>query len=139
MGESVSKSIMKVKSFYEPVFEATVLFITDSTPAEIETYLKKKKNTTVIDGFDSTAGSVTFLDETDKQGRKTREYMVIVEDKKGFYTLLHETHHLATHIMHDRMIEIRQENDEVAAYIQNYWFRTLWRFMTDKKVTYKHI
>ena len=130
---------MKVKSFYDRVFETTVLFMTDSTPNEIEKWLKRNRNATEVSGYETTAGSVTLLDETDKKGRTTREYLVIVEDKKGFYTLLHETHHLATHIMNDRMIPIRQDNDEVAAYIQNYWFRTLWRFMNDIKVSYKHV
>ncbi len=126
---------MKVKSFYEPVFETTVLFMTDCTPSEMKAYLKKKKYSIDVEDYSDLAGSVTFLDEEDKKGRKTREYLVVVEDKKAFYTLLHETHHLATHIAHDRLIPIRQENDEITAYIQNYWFRTLWRFMNNKKVT----
>lgn len=123
---------MKVKEFYEPVFEVSVLFMTDTSPEQIDKWLKKHRKVRETEGYDTTAGSVSFLDDVDKQGRKSREYLVIVEDKKGFYTLLHETHHLANHIMHDHMIPIRQENDEVAAYIQNYWFRTLWRFMNNR-------
>lgn len=128
---------MKVKSFYDPVFRVNVLFMTDSTPSEIDKWLKRNRNACSTEGYDTTAGSVSFLDEETKKGGKTREYLVIVEDKKGFYTLLHETNHLATHILHDRMIPIQQDNDEVRAYIQEYWFRTLWRFMNNKQVTLK--
>lgn len=130
---------MRVKVFYEPVFEATVLFMTATSPATIEKWLlKHRKGINKIEGYDTLSGSVTLLDEIDKEGRKSREYIVIVEDKKDFYTLLHETNHLTTHIMVDRMIPPTQENDEVRAYIQNYWFRTLWRFMNNKKVKLKH-
>lgn len=128
---------MKVKTFYEPVFETTVVFMTDCVPGDVEKYIKRKKYDPQEGSWDSLAGSVTFLDHTDSKGRKTREYLVTVDNKKAFYTLLHETHHLATHILNDRMIPIRQENDEVSAYIQNYWFRTLWRFMNNKKVILK--
>jgi hypothetical protein len=127
---------MRVKEFYEPMFEATVIFMTETTPMEIDKYLKRRGY--IPQGYEEVAGSVTLLDKTDKQGRKTREYLVVVEDKKAFYTLLHETHHLASHIMNDRMIPIGRENDEVASYIQNYWFRTLWRFMNNKVVVLKN-
>lgn len=126
------------KLFYEPVFETTVLFITDSLPCEIDDYLKKHKYATQTAGYDTTSGSVTFLDETDGKGRRTREYMVVVEDRKSFYTLLHETHHLANHILNDRGIGINNENDEISSYVQTYWFKTLWRFMNNKKVTLKN-
>lgn len=128
---------MKAKSFYDPVFRVNVLFMTDTTPSEIDKWLKRNRNASSTEGYDTTAGSVSFLDEETKKGGKTREYLVIVEDKKAFYTLLHETNHLTTHILHDRMIPIQQDNDEVRAYIQEYWFRTLWRFMNNKKVTLK--
>lgn len=128
---------MKVKKFYEPVFETSVLFMTDCFPADIDKWLKRNRNVILSAGYDTLAGSVTFIDEVDGKGRKTREYMVVVEDNKAFYVLLHETHHLTTHIMHDRQIPIRQDNDEIAAYIQNYWFRTLWRFMNKKVVVLK--
>jgi len=130
---------MKVKSFYDRVFETTVLFMMKTTPKEIDAYLIRHGYAEGTSGYGETKGSVTFLDQTDSKGRITREYLLIVEDKKDFYCLLHETHHLATHIMHDRGIPIRQDNDEVAAYIQNYWFRTLWRFMNNIKVTERHI
>lgn len=125
---------MKAESFYEPVFRTTVLFMTDCIPEEIKTYLKDKHYSIDTDDYSSLAGSVTFLDDVDKKGRKSREYLVVVESKKDFYCLLHESHHLSTHIANDRMIPIKAENDEVLAYIQEYWFRTLWRFMNNKKV-----
>lgn len=125
---------MKVEEFYEPVFEVSVLFLTDTTPDEVDVWMKKNRDGTVLGNLEKNSGSIYLLDNTDKKGRVSREYVVIVEDKKGFYTLIHETHHLASHIMEDRLIPIRQENDEVSAYIQNYWFRTLWRFMNNKEV-----
>lgn len=128
---------MKVKSFYEPIFRVDVLFMTETIPEEIDKYLKKHRRAQETVGYGTTAGSVTLLDEINNKGHKTREYLVIVEDKKAFYTLLHETHHLATHILHDRLIPVTQDNDEVAAYIQEYWFRTLWRFMNNKVVRLK--
>lgn len=130
---------MKVKTLYEPIFGVDVTFATECSSSELEKWLKKKRRTSFAEdsNYDSLAGSVTFLDEVDKKGRKTREYLVVVEGKKDFYTLLHECHHLATHIMIDRMIPVNENNDEVAAYLQTYWFKQLWRFMNNRKVVYK--
>lgn len=128
---------MKVKTFYEPVFEATVIFMTDCLPTEADKWVKRNRNCNLETGYDRLAGSVTFIDNEDNKGGKTREYLVIVESKKAFYVLLHETNHLTTHILEDRQIPINKENDEVRAYVQNYWFRTLWRFMNNKQVVLK--
>lgn len=127
---------MKIKKFYEPIMTADVIFITDSTPVAIEKWMKRKYNR-IAEGYDSLAGSVTLLDETDKKGRRTREYLIIVEGKKDFYTLLHETVHLTQHILRDRMISVREDNDEVFAHYQTYWFKQLWRFMNNKEVVLK--
>lgn len=124
---------MRVKKLYEPIFRTDVIFITESDPKQVHDYLKKigyhDKSF-----YDSTSGSVTLLDKTDHLGRQTREYLVIVEGKKDFYTLLHETIHLVHHILSDRMIPVNEKNTEIIAYLSEYWFRTLWRFMGRKIV-----
>lgn len=125
---------MRVKRFYEPMFRTDVIFIVDSNPIEIEKYCKEKLHFRSAEGYDKLAGSLTILDEKDKLGRLTRSYLIIVEDSKNFYTLLHETHHLAADIMETLQMPIRRDNDEIAAYLHEYWFRTLWRFMNNKVV-----
>lgn len=122
---------MKIKKFFEPVLESTVWFATDTTPEQLKNYIQKRTGK-IAEGYDSLNGSVTVLDITEKNGGVYREYLVNVEKKKDFYTLLHETVHLVGQILDDRMIPIRKENDEIFAYYQTYWFKTLWRFMNKK-------
>lgn len=128
---------MRAKKFYEPLYEADVLFLTETTPNEIKEYLKKHKYSGEGEGFDTTMGSVSTMDMVDKDGRKIRNYMIIVEKKKDFYTLLHECLHLATHILNDRLVPITADNGEALAYYQTFWFKKLWRYVNNKEVVYR--
>lgn len=128
---------MKKKYFYEPIFQTTVLFMTETKPEQIKEYLKKKKYEQNLeeDFYDKTAGSVTVLEDIDKKGVKTILYLLVCEDKKGFYTLIHETHHLATRIMENVGVPVNEHNDEIAAYLQTYYFKLFWRYMNNLVVT----
>lgn len=123
---------MKVKKFYEPILKVTVYFITDSIPSEVKNFINKRSDKRASNDFDMLEGSITLLDKTDSRGRKFRDYLINVEDKNDFYVLLHESVHLVGWILEDRNISVKKENDEIFAYYQEYWFKTLWRFMNKK-------
>ncbi len=128
---------MKTKHFYEPIFRIDVQFITDSTTEEIDVWITKNRKGTHLDGVTYTDGAIYTLEKTEKNGNTFKEYLVFVKEKDDIYVLIHETHHLASLIMRDCLIPISKENDEVAAYLQEYWLRTLWRFMNNKVVSLK--
>lgn len=53
-----------------------------------------------------------------------RRYHVHLDDNRDFYALVHECHHLVYRILRDRNIEA---SDELLAYYQSYWVKTIWR------------
>ena len=61
------------------------------------------------------------------KGLTLRRYRVHICNPKDFYGLLHETVHLVCKIMTDRNIPFNSDNQEVIAYLQEHWFKLLWR------------
>jgi hypothetical protein len=57
----------------------------------------------------------------------TVRYVVSMENRDDFYSLLHECVHLVKHIFADRQIPFDARNDEAIAYYQTWWFKKLWR------------
>lgn len=115
---------MKVKNIYEPSLMVDVTFLWDGSFLELSEWFKKKHAETK-DDFHILSGAVT--DYTDENGAK--HYIVWVEEKRDFYTLLHESVHLVKRIMVHRDIPFNDKNDELIAYYLTFWFRKLWRAM----------
>ena len=67
-------------------------------------------------GFDA------YTDTEVKDG--VRRYHVHLDDSRDFYTLVHECCHLVHRIFRDRDMEL---SEEVLAYYQTYWVKTIWR------------
>ena len=124
---------MKVKKFYEPVFKVTLLFIVGCSVNELKKYSDKKK--IIIHEIEKMAGFTCILEPIEtksKDGGIFTEHIMWIENKKNFYDLLHESLHLVGQIFNERGIPIRKENDEMMAIYQEWWFKTLWRFMNKK-------
>ena len=100
---------MKKIKFYDKVFDA-----------EVEVFLDKTEDR-------KHSGETMNVDRINKDGSVYKEYRVCLEDKKDFYTLLHETVHLVEKIFTDRGIPFTSENSEIIAYYQTYWFKQIWR------------
>lgn len=119
---------MKVIKLYEPVFTADVTFIYGGSVDDLTNWYKKKK--IVSDQDPKLLGYVELVDYTKKDKTIERSYIIRIEEN-DFYTLSHECIHLVRHILDDRGIPFRPENDEVVAYYHTYWLKRLWR-LTNK-------
>lgn len=121
---------MKAHRLEEPVFLADVWFLYGGTVEEVKNWYKKKKITSDFDP--KLQGYVELLDFTKDDGTVERSYILRIEEN-DFYTLSHECLHLVRHILTDRGVPFRPENDEVIAYYQGYWLKRLWRLTNKKK------
>ncbi len=122
---------MIVKKIHEPILFVDVLFLTDCKPKEVEEYAVKNNINGLPDCY-HLQGFVDTMERKLKGGEKEISYIVWIENKNGFYTLIHEIVHLITRIFTDRSIPISKGNDEIFAYYQNWWFKKLWRIMNQK-------
>ena len=125
----MTKQTLRARRIYESVFLADVWFLYGGGIAELKEWYAKKKITSDCDP--KLQGYVEPLDYTKKDGTVERSYIIRVEEN-DFYTLAHECVHLVRHILDDRGIPIRADNDEVFAYYHGYWLKKLWR-LTNKK------
>lgn len=71
-------------------------------------------------------------EKKDKKGNLILRHVMILENRKDFYTLMHECLHLVKGIFVDRGIPFSAENDEAVAYYQEYWFKRIWREISKK-------
>lgn len=104
----------KIIKLYEKVFNA-----------EVEVILEKPNDKKL-------SGETMEIDKVNKDGTIYRRYRICLENKKDFYTLLHETVHLVEKIFSDRGIPFTSENSEIIAYYQTYWFKQIWRKINEK-------
>ena len=125
------KKKINVTRIYEPIFQAEVAFVHGTSAAELKA-LFKNKNIADDEFYDNMDGSISLIDTQEKDGGKTREYLLWIRQKRDFYALMHETLHLVRHILADRGIPFDSNNDEVIAYYHTFWFRKLWRTMNKK-------
>jgi len=101
---------MKKKyKFYDKIYFATVI-------VKVGEPLDKLRN-----------AGMTTLDIDNKKGGTKRYYLINLDNKKDFYSLMHECLHLVRRIFDDRGVEFRAENDEAIAYYFMYWFKQIWR------------
>ena len=126
------KKKVNVAKIYEPIFQAEVRFVWGASAAELKALFKKTKTIVNDQFYDTMDGSVSLIDTEEKDGGKTRDYLVWIRGKKDFYSLMHETLHLVQHILTDRNIPFNAENDETIAYYHTFWFRKLWRVINKK-------
>ncbi len=77
------------------------------------------------------AAHVEIQEKKNSKGVEVR-YVVRIENKENFYTLLHDCLHLVRHIFVDRGIPFDDTNHELIAYYQTYWFKRLWRAVNKK-------
>ncbi len=94
------------KKFYEPIYFANVILDVSKMDGRLDACV-----------------------ETVEDKEKKVHYIVHVEDKKDFYSLMHECLHLVKRVFTDRGIPFDDKNDEAIAYYFTYWFKTLWRAM----------
>ena len=102
--------------FYEPVFQA-----------EIEVTIGKKNSDDKFDAY------VEDVDVKDKSGVWIAHYHLHLDNRKDFYSLIHETLHLVEHIFDGRELPFNKKTDEFIAYYQTFLFRTIWRKINEKK------
>jgi len=84
------------------------------------------------------------LELTDKHRGKTAEiadkgsllpggFLVWVDSRQNYYTMVHETLHLARIIMEYHGVPFNAENDEFIATYQTYWVKKFWHTMSKGK------
>lgn len=99
---------MKKFKFYDPMYFANV-------EIHLGVPLDEHRN-----------GGLTVFDKVEKKGT-FRYYLINLENKKDFYSLMHECIHLVKAVFTDRGIPFTSENDESIAYYHSYWFKRIWR------------
>ena len=93
-----------MRSFYDKLYLATV---------ELKIQRGKDHFSCYVESIECDDGSI--------------KYVVSMDNKEDFYSLLHECLHLVKQIFLDRHIPFTAENDEAIAYYQEWWFKKLWR------------
>lgn len=116
-----------IKKLVCNIYQADVWLIVGRD--DLEKFYKRKKITGETMSADRLQGFVQSIDITDKPGIVFRDYVIYLEDKRNFYTLLHESTHLVNHILRDRNAYYDWHNDETFAYYQTYWFKRIWRII----------
>lgn len=110
------KKLKKKYTFYDDVFSAKVIV-----------------NIGHNDMLDTKFRGNICLSDITEDNKTTREYIMNLEDRNAFYTLLHESLHLVKNIFQDRGMIFNAANDESIAYYQEYWFKKIWRAINYEK------
>lgn len=116
----ISKGILK-----EPLFRTKVWFIAGCDAKEAIETIKKSGYTVKDDWFEDAIG-ITIKARSSKE---TVFFIVWVEKEDDTGCLSHECLHLAREVMDYVGIPVDSKNDEVIAYIQEYWFNRLKKFI----------
>lgn len=116
---------MKFKRFFDDIFRAEVFFYWSCSLDKCHEHIGKKLKTNFREWkIDDRLGGQFFVLTTTNE---PPIYVVWLLRKKDYYTLTHEVVHLASRILKDRSIDIRDSNQEVLAYYQEYWVKILWK------------
>lgn len=117
---------MKIKNFYEPVYNTHLLFIYDCKPVEAENYLNEKNIQRRLRGCTAQTGSYKVTRKTD--GEQSRYYIYIEKDTpdKELRALVHEIAHLIFMSLSDCGIYVTRDTDEIFAYYFDWWFGKLY-------------
>lgn len=123
----------KLKVIWDPVYRCDVMFISGCSFDDLVKAVKKRGLKAPLESMRYTKGATALFTEQDNPGKvQGTIFLVWVQDKKDFYTLLHEVSHLVQAIFDVKGIEISWNNGEPFSYYQEFWFKTLWR-LTNKK------
>lgn len=111
------------KKFYEPLFKVEVWLLTGYEPVEIEKWFKSRKieRDDQID-ISEDIGGYWRIPENSKY-----PHIVWVRKFDNYYTLTHELVHLALAIMKNKGIPVDLANEEMIAYLVEYYVKTFWR------------
>ena len=108
----------------EPVFRSCCDVIIGYTFDEARKWIHARQDPKepLIDDFHRFSDGVAFTIKS-KSGR-THEVLWF-PSTKNIGVLVHETGHLAFRILTKKQIPIREENDEIFCYLQEYYFREI--------------
>ena len=65
-----------------------------------------------------------------KDGNLVTGIFVWVEERDDYFSIVHETIHLARIVFQVMNIPFNSDNEEIIAYYQNYWVRKFWNKMS---------
>lgn len=114
-----------VKHFYEPVYKTELWFLAGYTHEQFIGWLKKRNlKPPKVDISQDLGG----FDEFESGGKYPR--VLWIKKYGDYYTMVHEIIHLVLAVMYNKGVPIRKENEEVVAYLTEYWSKQLWRTMS---------
>ncbi|MCX6724234.1 MAG: hypothetical protein NT155_03645 [Candidatus Staskawiczbacteria bacterium] len=126
---------MKIKIFYEPIYNTHLLLLYECNYIEAEHYFSKNKIRTDLIKCSGQTG--TYRVEKPDGSSQKRYYIYIEKTDKGWIedisTILHEISHLVFMSLFDCGIEINPKTDETFSYYFEWWFKTLINSLTPKK------
>ena len=121
---------MKHKMIYDPVFRSETMFYCckdgqDAIDHAGKKYKVKIPNTS-FDGFKGTCVEV----QCDKTG--ITFWLVWVNHKHDWKTIVHESAHLVFRILDKRLVKYDSDNDETWCYLHEYFVSDMWHIMCKK-------
>lgn len=118
----------------EPVYRYDVLFIAGCSFDKAKEELSKYGFKDCPVQMDDELGALIDLPEKEyPKAVKGTAFLVWIKSLKDFYTMSHETAHLAIRIFEDRKVPINDQTTEAFAYYQEFWNRSFWRMMSNKR------
>lgn len=122
---------MKVKRFWERLYNTHLVFVYDCKAIEAQDYLRKNGMGN-RDLVTCTGQMGSYTVTKGKQYEQTRYYIYIEKGKYQNYVLVHEIAHLIFIALADCGIRVNQETDEIFAYYYEWWFIHLWKCLNPK-------
>jgi hypothetical protein len=127
MKKDAIKDYIKVK-FICPIFHDDIYLMTGNKDAA-------NKFCSGLDLTDKHRGKCAEM--ADDSSKLPGGFLVWVDKNENFYTMVHETLHLAKTVFEYHGVPFNQENDEFIASYQNYWVRKFWITMSKGKTNGK--
>lgn len=115
------------KLISDPVFKSEVLFYLSENGSEAIAHAKKKYNVIIENpGFEGYKGTCVELFDPKS---KITFWLVWVNDKKDWKTMVHEAAHVVFRILDRRGVKYTSENDETWCYLHEYFVSKFWHEM----------
>lgn len=124
-----------IKYIYEEVYRREVLFITGCSFIEAHKELDKFKIKLDTVDLSNADGCVAEFNKESQPKMKSSapELFLWVENRNAFYVLMHEVVHLTINIFALSNIAIDGATTESFAFYNEFWFKKLWRLMSNKQ------
>ena len=121
---------IKLHRIVDERYNAKVFFAHNCSHEEVAELLNKHLKTKAIEfpEWKCMGGGTAAI-----ENKSNFAYIIWVREDKAFYTIVHECFHLVWRIFHDRFINCDFDNQEAFAYYMDFWVRTLWRIVHNKK------